>query len=411
MRLAEPEQDILDGGSGPAAAWGLRYQLEVGRFFGAERLVGVRSAHVHCDAEALGEPGVAFLEEWARRGARVTVPLTLDPRSSDPARAHELRQDPAVAEDDRRIMDALRAMGAIPSNTCINYQTVDVPHMGERLAWGDTGTVIWANAVAGARSNFEGGPAAVAAALCGRVAAYGFQLDEHRRGTARVVVRDQPCATTDWGALGCLVGRAVPGYWEVPVIEGLEANPTPDELKHLGAALASYGSHAMFHLPGVTPEARSVAEAFGGHAPQHVLSVDPGDLAGVYESFTPERPEPDVIVLGTPQLSLFEFKVIADALAGRRVRTRVLLTTSAQVRAAADEHGWTDAVREAGALVLTGVCFYLMTARDLARRNGWRTLLTDSAKLANTIQGYGYEPALRPTDACLEAAVAGRLPW
>ncbi len=406
MRLTADEEALLDGAGGPAAQWAVRYQAEIGRFFGAECLVEVRSAHVHCDAEALGEPGVRFLERWASEGARVVAPLTLDPRSSDPEHGAELGQDPSVAEDDRRIMDALQAMGAIPTNTCINYQTVDVPVFGEHLAWGDTGTVIWANSVAGARSNFEGGPAAVAAALAGRVAAYGFHLDEHRRGTARVIVDDQPETLPDWGALGCLVGRAVPGYWEVPVFEGVERNPGPDALKHLGAALASYGSHAMFHMTGITPEA---AGALGGAPPAKTVTVAPGDLAGVYASFVPEKPEPDVIVLGTPQLSLLEFKAIAEGLEGRRVKTRTLLTTCAAVKAAADEYGYTDMVREAGAMVLTGVCFYLMTARDLGRRNGWRTLLTNSAKLANTVQGYGYNPVFRTTAECLEAAVTGRL--
>jgi hypothetical protein len=48
-------------------------------------------------------------------------------------------------------------------------------------------------------------------------------------------------------------------------------------------------------------------------------------------------------------------------------------------------------------VVLTGVCFYLMTARELARRSNYRTLLINSAKLANTIAGYGYNPVFRPT--------------
>jgi predicted aconitase len=410
VELGDRERAMLAGELGPAPQWALDYQMKVGRFFGARRLVEVRSAHVHCDAEALGEPGVRFLEEWAERGARVEVPLTLDPRSADPEHGAELRQDTAVAEREHRIVTALRAMGAIPTNTCINYQTVDVPHFGEHLAWGDTGTVIWANSVAGARSNFEGGAAAIAAALSGRAAAYGYHLDEHRRATARVVVEDQPRHLTDWGALGCLVGRALPGYWEVPVFAGVRRSPGPDELKHLGAALASYGSHAMFHLVGATPEARTEADALGGRSPGREIRIAPGELDALYASFVPERSSPDVVVFGTPQLSLLEFKEIAEALDGARVRTRVLLTTSAQVKAAADACGYTEAVREAGAVVLAGVCFYLMTARELARRNGWRTLLTNSAKLANTIQGYGYNPVLRSTAACVEAALTGTVP-
>jgi predicted aconitase len=409
VHLSAEEQDMLAGGCGEAARWGIGYQLEVGRFFGAERLVPVRSAHIHCDGEALGEPGVAFLERWAAEGARVGIPLTLDPRSADSARARQIGQHQAIVDTEARIVAALRAMGAVPTNTCINYQTVDVPHFGERLAWGDTGSVIYANSVAGARSNFEGGPAALAAALTGRTAEYGFHLDSHRTGTLLVRVEDQPRESSDWGALGCLVGRAFTGYSEVPVFDGVVENPTPDELKHLGAALASYGSHAMFHMVGVTPEARTRAEAFDGTVPERELVVDPGALARQYASFPAEKANPDLIVFGTPQLSLFEFKEIAEGLAGREVRTTVYLTTSAQVKAAADEYGYGGLVRASGALVLTGVCFYLMTARELARRNDYRTLLTNSAKLANTIAGYGYNPVFRSTEDCLRAAVTGSL--
>ena len=42
--------------------------------------------------------------------------------------------------------------------------------------------------------------------------------------------------------------------------------PNSDELKHFGAALASFGSVAMFHMPGVTPEAPTLADAFHGRA-------------------------------------------------------------------------------------------------------------------------------------------------
>jgi predicted aconitase len=409
VRLTTEEQEVLAGARGEAARWGIAYQLDVGRFFGAERLVPVRSAHIHCDGEALGEPGVAFLERWAATGARVQIPLTLDPRSADPARASEIGQDQGIVETEGRILAALGAMGAVPTNTCINYQTVDVPHFGEHLAWGDTGSVIYANSVAGARSNFEGGPAALAAALIGRTAEYGFHLDAHRRGTLLVRIEDQLRGPSDWGALGCLAGRAFAGYSEVPVFDGLVENPTPDELKHLGAALASYGSHAMFHMVGVTPEARTREEAFAGAAPARELLVAPGDIARQYASFPAEKASPDLIVFGTPQLSLFEFKEIAEGLAGRQVKTTVYLTTSAQVKAAADDCGYSDVVRDCGAVILTGVCFYLMTARELARRNEYRTLLTNSAKLANTIAGYGYNPVFRTTEDCLRAAVTGSL--
>jgi hypothetical protein len=302
-------------------------------------------------------------------------------------------------------------MGGIALDSCTNYQSICQPRFGEHLAWGDTGTVIYANAVAGARSNFEGGPASYAAALTGRVAAYGMHLPECRWGTHLVEVSDQPRSVTDWGALGVLVGRQLTNYWLVPVLTGLEAEPSADALKQLGATLASYGSLAMFHIVGVTPEARTLAEAFGGRQPRGTIVVEPGALQRIYWSFVPEREKADLVVFGTPHLSLFEVRHLAELLHGRRVHpdTMLLLTTNHHVKAMADRLGYTAVIEEAGGRILAGPCYYIMTPRELARRHGFRTIVTDSAKLANIIPASGYNPVFRPTAECVEAAVTGRI--
>ncbi len=99
-----------------------------------------------------------------------------------------------------------------------------------------------------ARSNFEGGPSALAAGLTGRTPRYGLHLDARRQATKRFTVSQQPQELTDWGVLGAVIGRLAGSYWEVPVIEGIEKVPTSDEIKHFGAAMASYGSTPYFIL-------------------------------------------------------------------------------------------------------------------------------------------------------------------
>src|SRR5262249_15387242 len=140
------------------------------------------------------------------------------------------------------------------TDTCINYQTIMAPVRGEHLAYGDTGVVIYSNSVLGARSNFEGGPSALAAALTGRTPRYGFHLDPCRRGTSRFRLTVTLSDFSEWGAVGGIVGEACGSYWEVPVIEGVEGVPGSDALKHFGTALASFGSVALFHMPGITAE-------------------------------------------------------------------------------------------------------------------------------------------------------------
>ena len=411
MQLSREEQAMLDGAEGDAAQWALAMQVEVGRFFGAKRMVPVTSAHMMGDMEVMGDGGLELVRAWAGKGARFRVPITTNARCVDFAAAERLLQDPALVQKERELIGCLRAIGVIQTDTCINYQTVYQPHFGEHVAWGDTGTVIWANSVLGARSNFESGPAAFAAGLTGRTPCYGFHESACRRGTVLVEVTAQLDDLADWGALGAAIGRRCGDYWQVPVIDGIRRAPSPDQLKHLGASLASYGSLAMFHMVGVTPEARTLDEAFGGKAPQRLLLVDQAALDAVYASYPADRPEVDLVVLTGPQLSLFELRLVAELLDGRRVHsnTQLIVTTNRQNFAAADALGYVDAIERAGGQVLVGVCFYLMAPGEMRERFGWRNVLTNSAKLANIIGGYRYWPIFRRTRTCIEAAIAGRL--
>ena len=183
------------------------------------------------------------------------VPTITDPRGTDFAKTAVLKQPSRIVELERRAVDAFRKIGVLMTDTCINYQTIQAPARGESVAFGDTGVVIYANSVCGARSNYEGGPSAVAAGLTGRVPRYGFHLDACRSATLRVRVSFEPKNLNEWGALGGLIGRLAGNYWAVPYIEGIEAAPGSDALKHFGAAMASFGSIAMYHLAGITPEA------------------------------------------------------------------------------------------------------------------------------------------------------------
>src|ERR671922_161865 len=110
----------------------------------------------------------------------------------------------------------LEARGVLMTNTCINYQTIMPPVLGEHVAYGDTGVVIYSNSVCGARSNFEGGPSALAAALTARTPRYGYHLDERRRATHLIEVGFAPRELNDWGALGALVGRLAGDYLQGP---------------------------------------------------------------------------------------------------------------------------------------------------------------------------------------------------
>ncbi|MFZ9364083.1 MAG: aconitase X, partial [Arenimonas sp.] len=206
MRLTAEEKKMLRGEQGRAVQEALQLQLEVGKFFGAKRFVPVSNVHMMGDIEVMGDAGKSFIERAAESGAKCRQPTTTNARCIDFAHVEHLKQDKNEARKEQELIACLRRMDVITADTCINYQTLYQPHLGEHVAWGDTGTVIYANSVFGARSNFEAGPAALAAGLTGRVPEYGFHLDEHRRGTFQVNLKADLNDLADWGAIGKIVG-------------------------------------------------------------------------------------------------------------------------------------------------------------------------------------------------------------
>src|SRR3954471_23598638 len=208
MRLSDEERAMLAGELGAVRRWGISHQIAVGEFFDAADFVPVSQAHVMADTESLGEAGLRFLEGLAAAAEaerRVRVPTITDPRGIDFAVYRRLGQTDKMAALEQRAIQALRAFGVLMTDICINYQTIMAPVRGEHMAFGDTGVVIYSNSVLGARSNFEGGPSALAAGLTGRTPRYGYHLDAQRQATLLVEVADTPNDLADWGALGGMV--------------------------------------------------------------------------------------------------------------------------------------------------------------------------------------------------------------
>jgi predicted aconitase len=196
-------------------------------------------------------------------------------------------------------------------------------------------------------------------------------------------------------------------YWAVPVVEGLDRSPTSDELKHFGAAMASFGSTALFHLVGITPEASKLSDV-GGEALTE-RRVGRAEVKALQESYASDDGKVDVVVFSAPQLSLYELRSLAELCDGKQFKIPLLAVTSPQVKPDADRFGYTDAIEAAGGSVYSGMCFYQSYAREIAEANGWKRLATNSAKMVNILGGYGYVPMLASMERCVEAAQTGRL--
>ena len=407
MKLTDEEKAMLAGELGEVNRWAIDHQIKVGGMFDAEDLIPISQAHMMADPEAVGEAGVSFMEKLADQGARVVVPTITDPRGVDLNYYRPLGQTEAMADLDRRTTAACTRMGILMTNTCINYQTIMPPVLGDHVAFGDTGVVIYSNSVCGARSNFEGGPSALAAGLTGRTPRYGLHLERNRQATRRFIVSEQPIGLTDWGLLGAVAGKTAGSYWEVPAIEGLEVVPTSDQMKHLGAAMASFGSTPLFHLVGITPEAQRIADVGGDKLKAETLTQEA--MNAMRSNFGSKGDKIDVVVFAAPQLSLIEMQQVSDLCQGKRLTIPMFVCTSPQVFADAVRMGLVATIEESGGKVLEGTCFYNQFAREIGIANGWKRLLSNSAKIVNILGGYGYEPALSSMENCIASAVAGEI--
>ena len=412
MDLSAEERAMLAGARGEAVRRAIAYQIEVGDFWGARRFVPVTNVHMMGDIEVMGDGGLQFLREEVSLGARCAVATTTNARCIDFAHCRRLGQDEIEAGKEKELIACLQQMNVITTDTCINYQTVYQPHLGEHVAWGDTGTVIYANSVFGARSNFESGPAALAAGLTGRTPEYGFHLDEHRRGSFTVRLDAALDDLADWGAVGKLVGEAHQNYFAVPVFHGYRGTPTADELKHLGAALASYGSMGMFHFVGVTPEAPTIEAAMGGKAAAESVVIKESDIESVYAGYGLGDGDARLVVFSGPQQSLLEMKRLAELFDGRRVKdgSSCFVTTNGAVLAQARKLGYAGKLEDAGVTLLEGVCFYILQNLSPMRiANGWSNMVSNSAKIVNIIGAHRFNTILRRTAECVDIACSGAL--
>ncbi|MBP2670750.1 MAG: hypothetical protein H6Q85_816, partial [candidate division NC10 bacterium] len=360
MKLTDEERGILDGKSGEPQRLALQVLVKLGEACGADRMVEIASAHLVASSyQIAGEAGIDIYSQLVAQGARVKVRTTSDPGSIDFARWREFKTPEAYAARQVRIAELLDQMGVIPTWTCTPYTTFNVPHFGEHLGWSESSAVVFVNSVIGARTNRLAAYVDLCAALTGRVPCFGLHLDECRRGQV-VFALERAAAESfrdhDFPALGYLVGQRVGD--KVPVVVGL-AGATSDQLKAFGAASASSGSVAMYHMVGVTPEARSLEEALGGQPSLETIRVSRADLDRVMEQMGPVRDGPvDVVGIGCPHASIDQLRRYAALLEGQRVHPDVQLWVCANevVEAMARRLGYAQTIERAGARFLVGTC-------------------------------------------------------
>lgn len=415
MDLTPVERDMLEGREGRARQRAIKGLVQLGRAFGAPRMVEIGYAHVHAGM-ALYLEDVELIEELAAIDARMAVPSSVNIANADTVNWRQTGAPESLARLQRRAASAHAKLGSDCTFTCTPYWAGHWPTWNTHMTSIESTVTIFCNSVLGARSNRDGF-FAVYAAMTGRYPLFGMHLDENRRGTALFEVAGPLSGTSDFSCLGFHVGYRVGDG--LPVITGFARRPTLDELDALGAGIATSGGASMFIVPGVTPPYANVQDAFAGLPVPAAEPVTRDAIDAVYARYADAHDAIDIVHLGCPHASFEEMKQYARLLAGRRVTTGVDLwiTASRNVRNAAAEAGLVATLEAAGAKVISDTCpmscHFARTVSPDPKLGvvppALRAVVVDSAKQAKYVRDMIQCPVLLTgTEEAVETALAGR---
>lgn len=408
VALTTEDQAMLDGEHGEASRFAMRILLGQARVVGADRLIDVTSAHID-GCLYHGQVSLDFAERLVAGEAKVRIPSTLNVGALDLLHPDLYRGDARTADKARRLMDLYVQMGCRPTWTCAPYQLATRPGLGEHIAWAESNAIVFANSVLGARTDRYGDFIDICAALTGRVPDAGLHRAENRRGQILFSLAGISDRLLQEDVLYPIIGHIVGARagTMIPVIAGLPQTTSEDQLKALGAAAASSGAVALFHAVGVTPEAPTVHDAFGGAEPQAVVDVTLDLLGQARDDLCTVGDGPITAVsLGTPHFSISEFERLIPVLEGLRIDPGVHLyiSTGRNALAELEARGWLAALESTGAQLVTDTCTYITPILD----PGPQVVMTNSGKWAYYAPGnIGAEVVFGSTLECLRSAERG----
>ncbi|MFH0966197.1 MAG: aconitase X catalytic domain-containing protein [Methanobacteriota archaeon] len=385
MYLSPREEATLAGEEGETRQQLMEILVAVGKVFEAEKMVPIRSAQVSgASYKTIGRWGLDWLSSL---DAKSSVPSILNPVGMDRIRWREMQIEPAFAEKQLDVIAAYERLGIRLECTCTPYY-LTITEYGDHLAWSESSAVAYANSVIGARTNREGGPSALAAAILGITPCYGLHLVKNRTPELAIMVEGVPEKTDEswYGALGYLAGKMAGN--RIPLFSGIR--PARDQLKNLGAAMAATGATALYHVEDITPEARVFSFNSSG---LETVTITADEVAELYTAA-----EPDAIAIGCPHCSEEELNRIAERLRGCTVRKPLYIFAAREVISRSP-----DAVRQiekSGGRVYADTCMVVSPALEQ-----YGTIMVSSGKALSYVPNMcGAAAIIGTLDDCLVAA-------
>ncbi|VUT26416.1 MAG: hypothetical protein MASP_01493 [Candidatus Methanolliviera sp. GoM_asphalt] len=409
MHLTREEEGIYNGELG----WGKKKAMEIlvtiGEIFGAEKLIEIKNAHVSgVSYKTIGDAGLEFIENLS---SRVSIETTLNPIGLDRERWREMKIDPLFAEKQFQVLSAYKKLGIKDVCTCTPYYLEDVKiKEGENLAWAESSAIIYANSVLGAKTNRESGISALASAIIGKTPEYGYHLEENRIPEILIDLPEE-IEDSDYGVLGYILGEEIKD--KVPSFRFLKS-PSKEELKYLGAGLASSGSVALFHFHVASnrrfetrkSKIRRRENVPFSHASsgaeelkiEEKIEITKKEIEGVYKER--EYLTPDMVVFGCPHCSVGELKKIYRLLKGKRTKKDIWICTSRYVHEKYKEI--VEGIEKSGAKVLCDTCPVVSPS-----------LKNHDCVMVNSGKAYNYLPSMNNvhakigrTEECIREAIS-----
>ena len=401
MILTPEQQAILDGSKGEVMAKVMKTLVMYGDTFGAEKMVPVTSKYNHLvtsfGLKMMG-PTFELMQKLIDAGAISQQEFSVDPRPVDKkVPANFLMNfifNNIMYTKQASYEKQLEQLGLMNEDafTCACYldQVGNTPEKGEILSWAESSAVVYANSVLGARCNRNSGIMDIMGSIAGFVPYFGLLTDEGRKATwvVKVQCKNKPEAQLLGSAIGMKVMEDVPYVMGMEEWLGTELNDSNKAyLKDFGAATASNGAVGLYHIAGLTPEAKEMGEALIAEGAQEYI-IDDAELKRVQDNYPVmwknKDAAPKLCFVGCPHMSMQQLIDWTDNVEAelkknglQKVTIPTVFTTAPAVRKAFEKTERYEKLTSMG-IVLSSICPLMYMNNPLA---GKMPVITCSNKL------------------------------
>jgi len=422
MYLNQEEEQILNGDFGPGAKKALQILVGMGEARGAEKMVEISYAHLMPPDVMFfpygkqGKWGQELMEDMIKGITRLRVPATIEPKFVDLSIAKELEFSNSEIEEMNNIMghavDFYEKLGVIPTYSAMPF-FVYPGKLNQHVSIAESISILWYNTMFGSRCERDDGVISLSAAITGRVPFIGMHQRKERYAQIIVRLKDELDYTqltdADFDALSLAISRRTKE--KIPVITNFpqELGRNYTKLKHLLATIAVESGLPLLHMVGITPEAPTLEAALGPNKNIEEIIIGKDELNEAYEiACTAKDEHVDYVLLGCPHVTMSEMQEIIQVLDGKNLHPNVklIISTTKLFRDTAEDMGWLDILKKAGAIVTDSMCIAFAGTRVSG------TIATNSIKGAFFYSGFDQTKAspvwFGSTRDCAMAALHGK---